>query len=134
MFALTLATAHAAYILSLSCRLQTYHTAADRLQLIPVTAKYAGGVQFEIQLDRAGATASDIINADLKVAAFLPYILFQMLFFVSSGLLTLLLLPPHLLSTLPVSESASAVAVAQALPRLFCVVYCNSFSLLAPCT
>jgi hypothetical protein len=65
----------AACMLRLSCWLQTYHTAADRLQLIPVTAKYAGGVQFEIQLDRAGATASDIINADLKVAAFLPYII-----------------------------------------------------------
>ena len=63
----------AASLLRLSCWLQTYHTAADRLQLIPVTAKYAGGVQFEIQLDRAGATASDIINADLKVTAFLPY-------------------------------------------------------------
>lgn len=50
----------------LETAVQTYHTAADRLQLIPVTAKYAGGVQFEIQLDRAGATASDIINADLK--------------------------------------------------------------------
>ncbi|DBA77729.1 hypothetical protein WJX79_003286 [Trebouxia sp. C0005] len=50
----------------LETAVQTYHTAADRLQLIPLTAKYAGGVQFEIQLDRAGATASDIINADLK--------------------------------------------------------------------
>ena len=67
MFALALPAAHAACMLRLSCWLQTYHTAADRLQLIPVTAKYAGGVQFEIQLDRAGATASDIINADLKV-------------------------------------------------------------------
>lgn len=68
-----LALAHAACMLRLSCWLQTYHTAADRLQLIPLTAKYAGGVQFEIQLDRAGATASDIINADLKVTACLPY-------------------------------------------------------------
>ena len=54
--------------------LQTYHTAADRLQLIPVTAKYAAGVQFEIQLDRAGATAADIITADLKVGLLLALI------------------------------------------------------------
>ena len=47
--------------------LQSYHTAADRLQLIPVSAKYAAGVQFEIQVDRAGATAAEIISADLKV-------------------------------------------------------------------
>lgn len=69
----------AARIVSLSLRylgqahcchlLQTYHTAADRLQLIPATAKYAAGVQYEIQLDRAGATASDVINADLKVSS-----------------------------------------------------------------
>ena len=51
--------------------LQTYHTAADRLQLIPVSAKYAAGVQFEIQLDRAGTTAADIITADLKVSLLL---------------------------------------------------------------
>ena len=54
--------------------LQTYHTAADRLQLIPVAAKYAAGVQFEIQLDRAGATAADIITADLKVGLLLALI------------------------------------------------------------
>lgn len=50
------------------CCTQAYHTAADRLQLIPVSAKYAGGVQYEIQLDRGGATASDIITVDLKVS------------------------------------------------------------------
>ena len=47
---------------------QTYHTAADRLQLIPATAKYAGGVQYEVHLDRTGATAADIVTADLKVS------------------------------------------------------------------
>ena len=50
------------------CYTQAYHTAADRLQLIPVSGKYAGGMQFEIRLDRAGATASDIITVDLKVS------------------------------------------------------------------
>ena len=65
--------------------MQTYHTAADRLQLIPVTAKYAAGVQFEIQMDRAGAAASDIISADLKVLLPNPCMtprcrLFQLLF------------------------------------------------------
>ena len=47
--------------------MQAYHTAADRLQLIPATAKYASGVHFEVSLDRSGATATDIINVDLKV-------------------------------------------------------------------
>ena len=47
--------------------LQAYHTAADRLQLIPVTAKYAGSLQYEVQLNRAGTSASDIIAVDLKV-------------------------------------------------------------------
>ena len=47
--------------------MQAYHTAADRLQLIPATAKHAAGVQFEVRLDRSGATAADIMNVDLKV-------------------------------------------------------------------
>ncbi|KAL3162304.1 hypothetical protein ABBQ32_009992 [Trebouxia sp. C0010 RCD-2024] len=50
----------------LETTVQAYNTAADRLQLIPVTAKYAGGLQYEIQLDRAGVSASDIITVDLK--------------------------------------------------------------------
>lgn len=45
---------------------QEYHTAADRLQLIPASAKRAAGVQFEATLDRAGTTASELINVDLK--------------------------------------------------------------------
>ncbi len=45
---------------------QEYHTAADRLQLIPASAKRAGGVQFEIALDRAGASAAEIVSVDVK--------------------------------------------------------------------
>ena len=47
--------------------MQEYHTAADRLRLIPASAKRAAGVQFEAALDRGGATASELINVDLKV-------------------------------------------------------------------
>ena len=48
--------------------MQTYHTAADRLQLIPASAKRAAGIQYEISLDRSGTTASELINVDLKVS------------------------------------------------------------------
>ena len=47
--------------------LQEYNTTADRLQLIPVTAKRAAGVQFEVKLSRGGSTASEIVNVDFKV-------------------------------------------------------------------
>lgn len=40
---------------------------ADRLALIPATAKRAEGVCFEVRLDRGAATASEMINVDLKV-------------------------------------------------------------------
>ncbi|KAK9828671.1 hypothetical protein WJX72_001447 [[Myrmecia] bisecta] len=50
----------------LDAAVQVYNTAADRLQLIPVSAKRAEGVQFEISLDRSATAASDIINLDLK--------------------------------------------------------------------
>jgi len=40
---------------------------ADRLALIPATAKRAEGVAFEVRLDRAAASASEMINVDLKV-------------------------------------------------------------------
>ena len=43
-----------------------YHTAADRLQLIPASAKRAAGVQFEAALQRAGATPSELLNVDFK--------------------------------------------------------------------
>lgn len=46
--------------------MQAYHSCADRLQLIPASAKRAKGVQFEAMLDRSGATASELINVDLK--------------------------------------------------------------------
>ena len=47
--------------------LQAYYTSADRLQLIPSTAKRAAGVQYELQVNRVGATATDIVSVDLKV-------------------------------------------------------------------
>lgn len=40
---------------------------ADRLALIPATAKRAEGVAFEVRLDRGAASASEMINVDLKV-------------------------------------------------------------------
>ncbi|KAK9842247.1 hypothetical protein WJX81_002558 [Elliptochloris bilobata] len=50
----------------LEALLQEYHTTADRLQLIPASAKRAGGVQFEIALDRAGASAAEMVSVDVK--------------------------------------------------------------------
>ena len=47
--------------------LQAYYTSADRLQLIPSTAKRAAGVQYELQVNRVGGTATDIVSVDLKV-------------------------------------------------------------------
>lgn len=40
---------------------------ADRLALIPATAKRAEGVAFEVRLDRGAASAGEMINVDLKV-------------------------------------------------------------------
>ena len=40
---------------------------ADRLALIPATAKRAEGVNFEVRLDRGAPSASEMINVDLKV-------------------------------------------------------------------
>lgn len=48
--------------------LQAYNSTADRLQLIPTTAKRAEGAQFEAQVDRTGAAASEIVSLDLKGA------------------------------------------------------------------
>lgn len=49
--------------------LQEYNTAADRLQLIPTTAKRAGGMQFEAILNRSGSSSLEIMNVDLKVSS-----------------------------------------------------------------
>ncbi|PSC74916.1 Kinetochore NDC80 [Micractinium conductrix] len=46
--------------------LQGYHSMADRLALIPATAKRAEGVAFEVRLDRGAASVSEMINVDLK--------------------------------------------------------------------
>ena len=46
---------------------QGYHSMADRLALIPATAKRAEGVAFEVRLDRGAASVSEMINVDLKV-------------------------------------------------------------------
>ena len=44
---------------------------ADRLALIPATAKRAEGVNFEVRLDRGAPSASEMINVDLKVGGWL---------------------------------------------------------------
>ncbi len=41
---------------------------ADRLALIPATAKRAEGVSFEVRLDRGAVSASEMINVDIKVS------------------------------------------------------------------
>jgi kinetochore protein NDC80 len=43
-----------------------YHARADRLQLVPASAKRAEGVGFEITLDRTATLASGMVNIDLK--------------------------------------------------------------------
>jgi kinetochore protein NDC80 len=43
-----------------------YHARADRLQLVPSSAKRAEGVGFEITLDRSATLASSMVNIDLK--------------------------------------------------------------------
>ena len=43
-----------------------YHTAADRLELIPSTAKRAEGIRFEAALDKAAGAPGQMINVDLK--------------------------------------------------------------------
>ena len=45
---------------------QVYYTSASRLQLIPQTAKRAGGRNLEICLDRISATG-DLVDVDVKV-------------------------------------------------------------------
>ena len=55
--------------LSLVCmRAQAYNMQADGLQLIPASAKRAAGIQYEIHLDRAGVTASELIDVDIKAS------------------------------------------------------------------
>lgn len=46
--------------------LQVYHSAASRLQLIPASAKRAGGVQFEAVLNRTAQSHAELVNIDLK--------------------------------------------------------------------
>ena len=48
--------------------MQDYNTLADRLQMIPTTAKRAGGMQFEARLNRSGSSSVDVVNVDLKVS------------------------------------------------------------------
>lgn len=43
-----------------------YHARADRLQLIPASAKRAEGVAFEVVLDRTAGPTGALINVDLK--------------------------------------------------------------------
>ena len=50
---------------SLECALQGYHAAANRLRLIPATAKRAEGINFECRIHRIPGTA-DVVSVDLK--------------------------------------------------------------------
>ncbi len=40
------------------------------MQLIPLTAKRAQGVRFEIRLNRTATTATELIDVDIKVSPF----------------------------------------------------------------
>lgn len=51
---------------ALEATVQAYNTRADRLQLIPATAKRADGVTYEIHVNRGAPCASDVISVDLK--------------------------------------------------------------------
>lgn len=51
---------------SLETSAQQYNTCADRLQLIPATAKRAEGIAYELEVNRAGCSASELVNTDLK--------------------------------------------------------------------
>jgi len=48
--------------------MQAYNMQADGLQLIPASAKRAAGIQYEINLERTGMTASELIDVDIKVS------------------------------------------------------------------
>eukprot|EP00891_Asterochloris_glomerata_P003608 jgi/Astpho2/3608/e_gw1.00058.8.1_t len=50
----------------LEAAVQAYYTSAERLQLIPSTAKRTAGVQYELQVNRGGATATEIVSVDFK--------------------------------------------------------------------
>lgn len=52
--------------------MQTYNSAADKLQMIPTTAKRAGGMQFEARLNRNGISMLEVINVDMKVSLRIP--------------------------------------------------------------
>lgn len=47
---------------------QAYNMQADGLQLIPASAKRAAGIQYEINLDRGGMTASELVDVDIKAS------------------------------------------------------------------
>ena len=50
------------------CLVQAYNLQADGLQLIPASAKRAAGIQYEINLDRGGTTASELVDVDIKAS------------------------------------------------------------------
>lgn len=51
---------------ALEATVQQYNTRADRLQLIPATAKRADGISYEIHTNRSAPSPADVINVDLK--------------------------------------------------------------------
>ena len=50
----------------LNNKINAYHQAATALHLLPATAKYAGGVDFEIRLAPAGNHSSDLLATDIE--------------------------------------------------------------------
>eukprot|EP00897_Mesotaenium_endlicherianum_P005743 jgi/Mesen1/5197/ME000258S04289 len=50
----------------LESTVRQYHTTGDRLKVIPVTAKRAGGVVYEIELNARAKSPEDMVGRDLK--------------------------------------------------------------------
>ena len=53
-------------LVGVDAALAEYHGLADRLALVPASAKRAEGVAFEVRLDRGAGSAGEMINVDLK--------------------------------------------------------------------
>ena len=51
---------------SLEAAVGRYHSAAERMELIPSTARRADGLRYEIRLDVAAVSATDMVATDLK--------------------------------------------------------------------
>lgn len=50
-------------------RLRQYHACCHRLALLPATAKRAGGVAYEMAVNRGAVNPQELISGDIKVCA-----------------------------------------------------------------